>query len=69
MYTLRVLTIIEKCLCLQEESHSFIIKGEAKPHIMYLTGGDDLLPDIESLAVVPVEELEEGECVAMDTDM
>ena len=28
----------------------------AKPHIMYLGGGDELVPEVESLSVVPVEE-------------
>ena len=30
----------------------------AKPHIMYLGGGDELVPEVESLSVVPVEEEE-----------
>ena len=46
----------------QDESHVFQLVGQAKPHIMYLTGGDDLMPDIESLAVVPVIEDEESTC-------
>ena len=29
------------------------IRGMAKPHIMYLAGGDELVPEVESLAVIP----------------
>ena len=46
----------------QDESHVFQLVGQAKPHIMYLTGGNDLMPNIESLAVVPVIEDEESTC-------
>ncbi|XP_055958483.1 cilia- and flagella-associated protein 74 isoform X1 [Patella vulgata] len=38
----------------QEESHFFELLGIAKNHIMYMYGGDELTPDIESLAVTPV---------------
>ena len=34
--------------------------GQAKAHIMYLTGGDDLTPEVESLSIVPRVEEEEG---------
>ena len=40
----------------------FRLVGQAKPHIMYLTGSDDLSVDVESLAVLPVQEFDEGEC-------
>ncbi len=38
----------------------FKLIGQAKPHIMYLTGGDELMPEVESLSVLPVLEEEEG---------
>ncbi|ESO90474.1 hypothetical protein LOTGIDRAFT_123206, partial [Lottia gigantea] len=44
----------------QEESHFFELKGLGKNHIMYMFGGDDLTPDVESLAVLPVTEDDEG---------
>ena len=44
----------------QEESHVFVLKGQSKPHIMYLTGGDPLMPEVESLSVLPVLEPEDG---------
>ncbi|XP_064642380.1 cilia- and flagella-associated protein 74-like [Lineus longissimus] len=43
----------------QEESHFFQIVGVAKDHIMYMSGGDELTPNVESLAVLPVTEEEE----------
>ena len=53
-------SILDVVAILQDESHVFQLVGQAKPHIMYLTGGDDLMPDVESLAVVPHIEEEEG---------
>ena len=38
----------------------FQLRGAAKPHIMYLEGGETLLPDVESLSVLPVTEEDEG---------
>ncbi|XP_046572911.1 LOW QUALITY PROTEIN: cilia- and flagella-associated protein 74-like [Haliotis rubra] len=45
----------------QEESHFFQLTGIAKDHIMYLEGGEDLTPDVESLSFVPVPTEEDGE--------
>nr|KAG5691849.1 hypothetical protein BaRGS_033453 [Batillaria attramentaria] len=45
----------------EKESHFFQVKGQARPHIMFMEGGDPLYPDVESLGVVPtVTEGEEG---------
>lgn len=45
----------------EEESHVFRLKGQAKPCIMYIQGGDSLRPEVESLAVMPDEvEVDEG---------
>ncbi|CAH1773330.1 unnamed protein product [Owenia fusiformis] len=49
----------------QEEAHVFQIKGVAKPHIMYVTGGDPLTPDIESLAVLPVTDHDDEDSKVM----
>ena len=35
------------------------IKGMAKPHIMFLGGGDELVPEVESLAVLPRDDGDE----------
>ena len=46
---------------MQEESHFFQVRGQARPHIMFLEGGDPLYPDIQSLGVTPfTTEGEEG---------
>ena len=39
---------------------SFKLIGEAKARIMYLTGGDELVPSVESLAVMPADDTEDG---------
>ena len=51
----------------QEESHFFQILGQAKPHIMYMSGGDDLRSGIESLAVMPASPEETGKNVKIVT--
>ena len=33
--------------------------GEAKPHVMFMSGGDPLTPEIESLAVKPHHQIPE----------
>ena len=38
----------------------FQIKGMGKHHIMYMEGSENLTTEVESLAVLPPEELEEG---------
>ncbi|XP_023933583.1 fibrillin-2 [Lingula anatina] len=42
-----------------EEQHSFQVLGQCFPHIMYVAGGDELMPDVESLTVLPGTEEEE----------
>ncbi|KAK3105163.1 hypothetical protein FSP39_018521 [Pinctada imbricata] len=45
----------------KEESHNFLIKGAAKPRIMFIHGVDEKTPDVESLAEKPAPaEDEEG---------
>lgn len=45
----------------QEETHNFMIKGMAKPRIMFVHETDDRTPDIESLAEeAPVLTEDEG---------
>ena len=51
----------------QEEQHVFQIKGMAKPHIMYLAGGDEIQPEVESLSIVPEVEAEEPGSTAVMT--
>ncbi len=53
----------------QEETHVFKLIGQAKPHIMYLTGGDELMPEVESLSVLPVLEEEEGNLECTQTQI
>ncbi|XP_033115182.1 cilia- and flagella-associated protein 74-like [Anneissia japonica] len=43
----------------KHEAHSICLKGQAYPHTMYVTGGDDIDTAVESLAVVPQLEEEE----------
>ncbi|KAL4221191.1 hypothetical protein ACF0H5_019455 [Mactra antiquata] len=43
----------------KEECQSFQIKGTSKQRIMFIEGGDQIKPDIESLAVKPIIEDEE----------
>ncbi|XP_041377895.1 cilia- and flagella-associated protein 74-like isoform X2 [Gigantopelta aegis] len=38
----------------QQESHCFQLIGKAKPHIMYMEGGETIGPDVESLTILPV---------------
>lgn len=44
----------------QNESHVFQLLGQAKAHVMYLSGGDDLTPGVESLSLIPHVEDAEG---------
>lgn len=44
----------------QEESHNFLIKGMAKPRIMFIHGVDEKTPDVESLAEKPPPTEDEG---------
>ena len=45
----------------KHEAHSIVLKGVCKSKIMYILGGDDIKPTVESLAVVPQpEESSEG---------
>ena len=44
----------------QEEQHVFQVVGQSKLHIMYISGGEPLTPEVESLAALPAEEMEEG---------
>lgn len=37
----------------QDQTHLFRLCGEAWPHIMFVTGGDRLWPDADSLAYLP----------------
>ena len=43
----------------------FRLIGLSKPHIMYMTGGDALRTDVESLSVVPAEEPDEGQLLGL----
>ena len=53
----------------QKESHVFMLRGQAKSHIMYLSGGDDLRPDVQSLAVLPSPQQDDGLCPLIITLM
>ncbi|KAI0214112.1 hypothetical protein LSAT2_000786 [Lamellibrachia satsuma] len=43
----------------EQESYSFQLLGQVKEHIMYLEGGEALLPEMESLSMIPPAEVEE----------
>lgn len=49
----------------KEESHSFQIKGTAKPRIMYIEGFDERSPDVESLAEKPSLHTEDEDTKAL----
>ena len=40
----------------KHEAHSIVLKGVCKSKIMYILGGDDIKPTVESLAVMPEPE-------------
>ena len=44
-----------------EEAYSFRVIGQAKEHIMYVTGGQVLKPSVESLSPMVTIEPDEGE--------
>ena len=45
-----------------EEAYSFQVIGQAKEHIMYVTGGELMKPNVESLLPMVTIEPDEGEC-------
>ncbi|KAJ8320230.1 hypothetical protein KUTeg_001817 [Tegillarca granosa] len=49
----------------KEESHSFQIKGTAKPRIMYIEGFDERSPNVESLAEKPSLHTEDEDTKAL----
>ena len=38
-------------ISMQDERHSFLVRGQAKPHILYVDGCDPINSVLESLAV------------------
>jgi len=44
-----------------EEAYSFQVVGQAKEHIMYVTGGQLLQPNVESLLPMVTVEPDEGQ--------